>query len=184
VGEARERRGTRLNERPTCGKSKELGTRLGTQLQPPFFSSFIHTCLWHTVCSHMCVVFCSHVCSQIQQTRRAFLRATVAHSTDFLKFHRQRRFEQGRLARTVRDFLAKQAKLALRDVSQHEKDRVAALKSSDIESYSKLLDAKKNERLKFLMETTDKYLEQITELLDAERGVATPKGGKKTDYYT
>ncbi|GMI21943.1 hypothetical protein TeGR_g9746, partial [Tetraparma gracilis] len=114
--------------------------------------------------------------------RRVLQRSLAAHAADFGKFHRQRRFEQGRLARAVRDRQAKLEKLELRAAEEAERARVGALRSSDIESYSKLREAKKTERMRFLMETTDRYLEQISALLDAERGaapaaVAAPAGG-------
>jgi ATP-dependent helicase STH1/SNF2 len=110
-------------------------------------------------------------------SRRAILRGVVNHSSDFLKFHRQRRFEQGRLARGIRDHLAKIEKTATREMKENEKNKVEMLKTTDLESYSKLLDAKKNERLKFLMETTNKYLDEISALLDNDRNTKNEQDG-------
>jgi ATP-dependent helicase STH1/SNF2 len=74
---------------------------------------------------------------------------------------------------------------------QAERARIAALKANDMTAYSKLLEETKNERLKFLLEKTEKHFSQISTLLEKRKDDSTPEAasgaaggpGKATSYY-
>ena len=66
-----------------------------------------------------------------------------------------------------------------------EKARLAALKANDMDAYSKLLEETKNERLKFLMDKTEKHFSQISTSLLQERnrdGSVASTGGTASYY--
>jgi hypothetical protein len=107
-------------------------------------------------------------------------RVLTSHAQEFTKFHRARRTEVTRLAKAVREVLSKEEKRLARDGLAAEKARLAALKANDMTAYSQLLEETKNDRLKFLLEKTEKHFSQISTLLqqrgteeDAEEGGAS-----------
>lgn len=107
--------------------------------------------------------------------------------SDFFKFHRVHRMEISRLARSVRDHVDKTAKRKERNAELAERARLAALRANDMEAYTSLLEETKNERLKFLLEKTDEYIDQISGLLSKERGDVThtlsSHASSKGSYY-
>ena len=112
-------------------------------------------------------------------------KAITSHQQDFVKFHRQRRLEAHRIARSIRDNLDKEAKKKEKDAAAAEKARLAALKANDMDAYSKLLEETKNERLKFLMDKTERHFSQIsTSLLQARNkdGSVSTSGGTGSYY--
>ena len=57
------------------------------------------------------------------------------------------------------------------------------LKSNDMSEYKKMLQGAKGERLKFLIDRTDKYIEGISGLLEKRRGVEDGSEGGEKGYY-
>ncbi|KAL3940357.1 MAG: hypothetical protein SGARI_000993, partial [Bacillariaceae sp.] len=73
-----------------------------------------------------------------------------------------------------------------KDAAAAERARLAALKANDMDAYSKLLEETKNERLKFLMDKTEKHFSQISSTLNQERSgdaEADAPGGGAASYY-
>ena len=70
-----------------------------------------------------------------------------------------------------------------KDAAQAERARMAALRANDMTAYSKLLEETKNDRLRFLLDKTEKHFEQISSLMlqkrSAEDGVST----SASSYY-
>jgi len=96
---------------------------------------------------------------------KEFAKAIAAHQTEFVKYHKSRKQDAHRLAKTVRDRFNKEIKSKQREEDQAERARLAALRSNDMAAYSKLLEDTKNERLKFLLDKTDECITQISSLL-------------------
>ncbi|KAL7490103.1 hypothetical protein ACHAW6_015831 [Cyclotella cf. meneghiniana] len=93
------------------------------------------------------------------------LKAIITHQAEFYKFHRMKKTEAARLARTIRDHLNKAEKQKEKEADQAERARIAALRSNDMAAYTSLLEDTKNERLKFLLDKTDECMNQISSLL-------------------
>ena len=109
----------------------------------------------------------------------------MSHQSEFFKFHKQRRADASRLARTIRDNFDKESKKKEKDAVAAEKARLAALKANDMDAYSKLLEETKNDRLKFLMDKTEKHFSQISTSLLQERnqdGSVSSSGGAASYY--
>lgn len=89
----------------------------------------------------------------------------ASHQSDFNKFHRLRKAEMGKLCKSIRDSFDKEEKKKEKDAVLAEKARLAALRANDMTAYSKLLEETRNDRLKFLLEKTEKHFSQISTLL-------------------
>jgi uncharacterized protein (UPF0303 family) len=108
-----------------------------------------------------------------------------SHQQEFFKFHRSRRQEAFKLAKAIRDNLDKDHKKKEKDVVSAERARLAALKANDMDAYSKLLEETKNDRLKFLMDKTERHFSQIsTSLLETRNkdGSVASSGGTSSYY--
>ena len=113
----------------------------------------------------------------------------ASHQTEFFKFHRTRKTEVGKLCKAIREAFDKEEKKREKDSAQAEKARLAALRANDMTAYSKLLEETKNDRLKYLLDKTEKHFTQISTLLQkrsADEGQAakTAEGGGTTSYYS
>jgi hypothetical protein len=112
-------------------------------------------------------------------------KAISSHQQEFFKFHRVRRAEAHRLAKSIRDNLDKELKKKEKDAAAAERARIAALKANDMDAYSRLLEETKNTRLKFLMDKTERHFSQIsTSLLQARNkdGSVSNSGGTGSYY--
>jgi SNF2 family DNA or RNA helicase len=117
---------------------------------------------------------------------KEFSKAINSHQTEFFKFHRQKKADAAKIARQIRDSSEKEEKRKEKDAVSQERARLAALRANDMDAYSRLLEETKNERLKFLMDKTEKHFSQISSSLNQERsgdGVAPAAGGGAASYY-
>jgi hypothetical protein len=125
------------------------------------------------------------VAETLTKQHKELTKAIASHHQEFSKFHRQRRADALRLAKTVRDSFDKEEKKKEKDAVQSEKARLAALKANDMTAYSKLLEDTKNDRLKFLLNQTEKHFSHISTLLQArtaeDPSAAVAASG--TSYY-
>jgi hypothetical protein len=105
------------------------------------------------------------VCELLLKKHKELNRSILQHSTDFYKFHRQRKAELSKFSKSVRDYVAAEQRKREKDVVNEEKARIAALKANDMEAYSALVQETRNDRLQFLLNKTDEYIDQISGLL-------------------
>jgi hypothetical protein len=107
------------------------------------------------------------------------------HQQEFFRFHKQRKADAFKLAKTFRDNSDKESRKKEKDVVAAERARLAALKANDMDAYSKLLEETKNERLKFLMDKTEKHFSQISTSLNETRNKnsTVEASGGTTSYY-
>ena len=129
------------------------------------------------------------VADTITKQYKELTKAIMSHQNEFYKFHRQRRMDSFRIAKTIRDSFEKEEKKKGKDAVAQERARLAALKANDMTAYSKLLEETRNDRLKYLLEKTEKHFTEISTLLQErpeERNIsfgaaAPPKAA--TSYY-
>jgi hypothetical protein len=105
------------------------------------------------------------VADAITKQYKELTKAIVSHQNEFYKFHRQRRIDSFRIAKNIRDSFEKEEKKRGKDVIAQERARLAALKANDMTAYSKLLEETRNDRLKYLLEKTEKHFTEISSLL-------------------
>ena len=110
----------------------------------------------------------------------------VSHQSEFYKFHWQRRADIFRVVKNIRDSFDKEAKKREKDTVASERARLAALKANDMTAYSRLLEETRNDRLKYLLEKTEKHFEEISALLQERSGDGPVRGAAPaaaTSYY-
>lgn len=110
-----------------------------------------------------------------------------SHHQEFFKFHRQRKADALKLAKIIQDSFDKEEKKKEKDAVLAEKARLAALKANDMTAYARLLEETRNERLKFLLEKTEKHFTKISELLQkrsSEEGLSHHTANGTTSYYS
>ena len=105
----------------------------------------------------------------LRKLRSAEVKMICTASDKFFKRSKQRKAEQGQLARACRDLLLKEEKIRDKAERKAEKNRVKLLKQNDIEGYKNLLAGKKTERLRFLIDKTEGFLGTIGQALEEKR---------------
>jgi ATP-dependent helicase STH1/SNF2 len=108
-------------------------------------------------------------CETLVRKHKDWNKAIVAHSSEFYKFHRQRKFEVGKFARSIRDFVAQQERLKEKSEANEERARIAALRANDMEAYTALVQDTRHDRLKFLLDKTGEYMEEISNMLQGQQ---------------
>lgn len=122
-------------------------------------------------------------CETLVRKHKDWNKAIVAHSSEFYKFHRQRKFEIGKFARSVRDFVAQQERQKEKSEANEERARIAALRANDMEAYTALVQDTRNDRLKFLLDKTGEYMDEISNMLKGQQhgqvndNASTQEGG-------
>jgi ATP-dependent helicase STH1/SNF2 len=130
------------------------------------------------------------VAESLTRQQKELCKSISSHQSEFFKFHRQRKADAFKLAKTIRDSFDKEEKKKEKDVVQQERARLAALKANDMTAYSQLLEETKNERLKYLLEKTERHFTEISSLLQNQRSVdkggsSSPKADKSgSSYYS
>jgi ATP-dependent helicase STH1/SNF2 len=122
----------------------------------------------------------------ILKNYKDFAKSLISHQQEFYKFHRLRKMDKAKLCKAVRDSMNKEEKRKEKDAALAEKARLAALKANDMTAYSQLLEETKNERLKYLMDTTEKHFAQISTLLQQRDGMSYSASAENTgasSYY-
>lgn len=125
------------------------------------------------------------VAEGLSKQHKEVCKTIYSHYQDFCKFHRQRKADALKLAKTIRDSMDKEVRKREKDAAQAEKARLAALKANDMTAYSKLLEETKNERLKFLLDRTETHFTQISSLLQKRQDDAgsNSSNAKTASYY-
>jgi ATP-dependent helicase STH1/SNF2 len=132
------------------------------------------------------------VADTITKQYKELTKAIMSHQNEFYKFHRQRRSDSFRIAKTIRDTFEKEEKKRGKDAVAQERARLAALKANDMTAYSKLLEETRNDRLKYLLEKTEKHFTEISSLLQDRpephhsislSATAAPPPKAATSYY-
>jgi hypothetical protein len=113
------------------------------------------------------------VCDKLVKKHKDLNKALMTHATEFYKFHRLRKIETSKFAKSVRDFVAAEERKKQKNEVNEEKARLNALKANDMEAYTVLVQETRNDRLKFLLNKTDEYIDQISGLLKDQHGDQT-----------
>ena len=98
-----------------------------------------------------------------------FLRNVVSHRENFVRFHRSRRGDYSRVARTAKLWLETQDQRREKEDAKAEVRRLQALKENDMDAYTKLVAETKNGRLKFLLNETDTYISTINRMIQQQQ---------------
>lgn len=102
-----------------------------------------------------------------------FLKAIMNHRDEFLRFYKEKRMDSTRVARLCKQHVDILESKRDKEIQKAEQMRLQALKQNDMEAYSKLVDETKNERLRFLLQETDSFIQTIQNKLQAQREQGT-----------
>ena len=102
-----------------------------------------------------------------------FLKVVMNHRDEFLRFYKEKRMESTRVARLCKQHVDVMESKSDKEIQKAEQMRLQALKQNDMEAYSKLVDETKNERLRYLLQETDNFIQTIQNKLQAQREQGT-----------
>lgn len=100
-----------------------------------------------------------------RQKHQEYLTAVLQHGKDLKEFHRNNQAKMVRLNKAVLLHHANAEREQKKEQERIEKERMRRLMAEDEEGYRKLIDQKKDIRLAFLLQQTDEYIVNLTEMV-------------------
>ncbi|XP_065182982.1 transcription activator BRG1-like isoform X2 [Sycon ciliatum] len=94
-----------------------------------------------------------------------FVSAILQHGAEWRIFHRNVSARITKLAKSVLVHYATTEREQKKESDRLEKERIRRLMAEDEEGYRKLIDQQKDKRLAFLLDQTDEFIEQLTDLV-------------------
>merc|ERR1719219_3103147 len=104
-----------------------------------------------------------------RQKHQDYLNAVLAHSRDLMNFHKNNQMKIQKLNKAVLNWHANAEREQKKEQERMEKERMRRLMAEDEEGYRKLIDQKKDKRLAFLLQQTDEYIANLTEMVKVHK---------------
>ncbi|XP_051569659.1 transcription activator BRG1 isoform X4 [Myxocyprinus asiaticus] len=114
-----------------------------------------------------------------RQKHQEYLNSILQHAKDFKEYHRTITGKMQKLTKAVATYHANTEREQKKENERIEKERMRRLMAEDEEGYRKLIDQKKDKRLAYLLQQTDEYVANLTELVRAHKAVQALKDKKK-----
>lgn len=114
-----------------------------------------------------------------RQKHQEYLNSILQHAKDFKEYHRSITAKMQKLTKAVATYHANTEREQKKENERIEKERMRRLMAEDEEGYRKLIDQKKDKRLAYLLQQTDEYVANLTELVRAHKAVQALKDKKK-----
>ncbi|XP_071245426.1 transcription activator BRG1 isoform X2 [Salvelinus alpinus] len=114
-----------------------------------------------------------------RQKHQEYLSIIMAHAKDFKEYHRSITAKIQKATKAVATYHANTEREQKKENERIEKERMRRLMAEDEEGYRKLIDQKKDKRLAYLLQQTDEYVANLTELVRAHKLVQALKEKKK-----
>ncbi|KAL6110140.1 smarca4 [Pungitius sinensis] len=114
-----------------------------------------------------------------RQKHQEYLNSILQHAKDFKEYHRSITGRMQKLTKAVATYHANTEREQKKENERIEKERMRRLMAEDEEGYRKLIDQKKDKRLAYLLQQTDEYVANLTELVRAHKAVQALKEKKK-----
>ncbi|XP_059468333.1 ATP-dependent helicase brm isoform X2 [Neocloeon triangulifer] len=100
-----------------------------------------------------------------RQKHQEYLSAVLQHGKDLKEFHRNNILKIQRINKAIMNYHANAEREQKKEQERIEKERMRRLMAEDEEGYRKLIDQKKDKRLAFLLQQTDEYIVNLTEMV-------------------
>ncbi|CAD5212428.1 unnamed protein product [Bursaphelenchus okinawaensis] len=110
-----------------------------------------------------------------RQRHHDLLQAIVTASRDFKEFHRNCQLRHQKVKKAVVTYHANSERERKKDELRNEKMRMMKLMQEDDAGYRALLDEKKDQRLVYLLQQTDEFVESLTGLVRKHQQVEKKK---------
>ncbi|KFQ57610.1 Transcription activator BRG1, partial [Pelecanus crispus] len=100
-----------------------------------------------------------------EKLEKEYLNSILQHAKDFKEYHRSVTGKIQKLTKAVATYHANTEREQKKENERIEKERMRRLMAEDEEGYRKLIDQKKDKRLAYLLQQTDEYVANLTELV-------------------
>ncbi|CAI5448367.1 unnamed protein product [Caenorhabditis angaria] len=107
------------------------------------------------------------------------MQAIIQHGKDFKEYHRNALIKSSKARKAVMTYHQNNERERKKDEIRNEKLRMQKLMQEDEEGYRALLDEKKDQRLVYLLQQTDEYVDSLCNLVRQHQ--STEKTKKKQD---
>ncbi|TRZ09077.1 hypothetical protein HGM15179_018034 [Zosterops borbonicus] len=114
-----------------------------------------------------------------RQKHQEYLNSILQHAKDFKEYHRSVSGKIQKLTKAVATYHANTEREQKKENERIEKERMRRLMAEDEEGYRKLIDQKKDKRLAYLLQQTDEYVANLTELVRQHKAAQVAKEKKK-----
>lgn len=114
-----------------------------------------------------------------RQKHQEYLNSILQHAKDFKEYHRSITGKMQKVTKAVATYHANTEREQKKENERIEKERMRRLMAEDEEGYRKLIDQKKDKRLAYLLQQTDEYVANLTELVRAHKAAQALKDKKK-----
>ncbi|EFO92229.1 hypothetical protein CRE_11129 [Caenorhabditis remanei] len=114
-----------------------------------------------------------------RQKHTDLMQAIIQHGKDFKEFHRNNFIKASKSRKAVMTYHQNNERERKKDEIRNEKLRMQRLMQEDEEGYRALLDEKKDQRLVYLLQQTDEYVDSLCSLLRQHQ--TTEKKKKRED---
>uniref|UniRef100_A0A8C9VRQ3 SWI/SNF related BAF chromatin remodeling complex subunit ATPase 2 n=1 Tax=Scleropages formosus TaxID=113540 RepID=A0A8C9VRQ3_SCLFO len=123
-----------------------------------------------------------------RQKHQEYLNSILQHAKDFKEYHRSITGKIQKLSKAIATWHTNTEREQKKETERIEKERMrrlmvcglqANLNAEDEEGYRKLIDQKKDKRLAYLLQQTDEYVANLTELVYEHKAAQAAKEKKK-----
>ncbi|KAK2911770.1 hypothetical protein Q8A67_003903 [Cirrhinus molitorella] len=114
-----------------------------------------------------------------RQKHQEYLNSILQHAKDFKEYHRSISGKIQKLSKAIATWHTNTEREQKKETERIEKERMRRLMAEDEEGYRKLIDQKKDKRLAYLLQQTDEYVANLTELVYEHKAAQAAKEKKK-----
>ncbi|XP_016392804.1 probable global transcription activator SNF2L2 isoform X1 [Sinocyclocheilus rhinocerous] len=114
-----------------------------------------------------------------RQKHQEYLNSILQHAKDFKEYHRSISGKIQKLSKAIATWHTNTEREQKKETERIEKERMRRLMAEDEEGYRKLIDQKKDKRLAYLLQQTDEYVANLTELVYEHRAAQAAKEKKR-----
>uniref|UniRef100_A0A671QZQ5 Probable global transcription activator SNF2L2 n=1 Tax=Sinocyclocheilus anshuiensis TaxID=1608454 RepID=A0A671QZQ5_9TELE len=114
-----------------------------------------------------------------RQKHQEYLNSILQHAKDFKEYHRSISGKIQKLSKAIATWHTNTEREQNKEKERIEKERMRRLMAEDEEGYRKLIDQKKDKRLAYLLQQTDEYVANLTELVYEHKAAQAAKEKKR-----
>ncbi|XP_023676416.1 probable global transcription activator SNF2L2 [Paramormyrops kingsleyae] len=114
-----------------------------------------------------------------RQKHQEYLNSILQHAKDFKEYHRSITGKIQKLSKAIATWHTNTEREQKKETERIEKERMRRLMAEDEEGYRKLIDQKKDKRLAYLLQQTDEYVANLTDLVYEHKAAQALKEKKK-----
>uniref|UniRef100_A0A673NMJ7 Probable global transcription activator SNF2L2 n=1 Tax=Sinocyclocheilus rhinocerous TaxID=307959 RepID=A0A673NMJ7_9TELE len=114
-----------------------------------------------------------------RQKHQEYLNSILQHAKDFKEYHRSISGKIQKLSKAIATWHTNTEREQKKETERIEKERMRRLMAEDEEGYRKLIDQKKDKRLAYLLQQTDEYVANLTELVYEHKAAQAAKEKKR-----